>query len=89
MQVSAAGNGRPARPIVTRIAAKFQVTVPPEVRQLFDLKEGDLFDWSFNRATSQLVITPKRAQLITPVLQQEMEAFQAAEVDVEEEAKVA
>jgi len=89
MQASVGSNGRPARPILTRIAAKFQVTVPPEVRELFDLKEGDLFDWSFNRATSQLVITPKRAQLITPLLQQEMDEFQAAEVDVEEEAAVA
>ena len=62
------------RPIVTRITNKFQITIPPEVRSLFDLREGDLFEWSFDPATSRLVISPKRAQLITPQLKDKVNA---------------
>jgi len=55
------------RPIVTKIVNKFQITVPGEIRALFDLQEGDLFEWSLNRENT-LTLVPKRAQLITPLL---------------------
>jgi AbrB family looped-hinge helix DNA binding protein len=53
------------RPVLTKVAGKFQVTVPPEVRALFDLREGDLLEWSFDPSDSRLTLTPKRAQLLT------------------------
>jgi len=56
------------RPIMTKIAGKFQVTVPPEIRELFDLQEGDLLQWDFDEPSSQILLAPKRAQLITPVI---------------------
>ena len=61
------------RPVLTKIAGKFQVTVPPEIRSLFALREGDLLEWSFDPKTSLLVVTPKRAQLITAQLEQRIE----------------
>src|ERR1035441_3392599 len=57
-----------ARPIITKIVNKFQITVPGEIRALFGLKEGDVFEWSFNQETSTVMLVPKRAQLITPQL---------------------
>ena len=56
------------RPIVTKIVAKFQVTVPPEIRNLFDLREGDLLQWDFDESSSQIVLLPKRAQLLSPIV---------------------
>jgi AbrB family looped-hinge helix DNA binding protein len=58
------------RLIVTRITNKFQITVPQEVRELFDLREGDLFEWSFDAAESRLTVVPKRAQLLTPQIRE-------------------
>ena len=54
------------RPITTRIVSKFQVTVPPEIREIFDLQEGDLLEWDFDAATGEMRLIAKRAQLITP-----------------------
>jgi bifunctional DNA-binding transcriptional regulator/antitoxin component of YhaV-PrlF toxin-antitoxin module len=54
------------QPITTRIVGKFQVTVPPEVREIFGLLEGDLLEWTFYEASSQIRLIAKRAQLITP-----------------------
>lgn len=56
------------RPIITKIVAKFQVTVPPEIRDLFDLHEGDLLQWNFDEASSQIILQPKRATLLSPVV---------------------
>jgi AbrB family looped-hinge helix DNA binding protein len=56
------------RPIMTKIAGKFQVTVPPEIRELFDLQEGDLLQWDFDEPSTRILLAPKRAQLITPVI---------------------
>lgn len=53
--------------ILTRIVAKFQVTVPPEIREIFDLREGDLFQWEFDPKSEKLHLIPKRAQLLTPL----------------------
>ena len=53
-------------PITTRIVGKFQVTVPPEIREIFDLQQGDLLEWSFDQTTGEIRLTAKRAQLITP-----------------------
>ena len=53
--------------ILTRIVAKFQVTVPHEIREIFDLREGDLFQWEFDPKSEQLHLIPKRAQLLTPL----------------------
>jgi bifunctional DNA-binding transcriptional regulator/antitoxin component of YhaV-PrlF toxin-antitoxin module len=56
--------------ILTRIAAKFQVTVPIPIREIFDLREGDLFQWEFNAAEGKLYLVPKRAQMLTPLTEQ-------------------
>jgi bifunctional DNA-binding transcriptional regulator/antitoxin component of YhaV-PrlF toxin-antitoxin module len=60
------------RPIVTKIAGKFQLTVPPEIREIYQLREGDLIEWVFNAASAQLLLVPKRAQLITPQIESEV-----------------
>jgi bifunctional DNA-binding transcriptional regulator/antitoxin component of YhaV-PrlF toxin-antitoxin module len=52
--------------VTTRIVGKFQTTVPPEIREIYDLREGDLLEWSFDKASGQIHLTAKRAQLITP-----------------------
>ena len=56
------------QPIMTKIAGRFQVTVPPEIRNLFDLQEGDLLQWDFDEPTGQIHLQPKRAQLLTPLV---------------------
>jgi AbrB family looped-hinge helix DNA binding protein len=68
----------PMRPVTTKIVGKFQVTVPPEIREIFDLKEGDLLEWSFDEATAQIRVIAKRAQLITPRLLELVEESKAA-----------
>lgn len=65
------------RPIVSKIVNKFQVTVPAEIRALYDLREGDFFEWSLNRETLTLTLTPKRPQLITPLLHKQVLAERA------------
>lgn len=55
-----------SKPVVTRITNKFQVTVPPEMRDLFDLRVDDLFEWDFDEHAEAIRIIPKRAQLLTP-----------------------
>jgi AbrB family looped-hinge helix DNA binding protein len=66
-----------ARPIITKIAGKFQVTVPVEIRDLFELQEGDLLEWNFNHETSALTLLPKRAQLITPRIKEQVRELRA------------
>ncbi len=66
------------RPITTKIVGKFQVTVPPEIREIFELQEGDLLEWSFDEATAQIRLIAKRAQLITPRLLELVEESKAA-----------
>ncbi len=56
------------RPVTTRIVSKFQVTVPPEIREIFGLEEGDLLEWMFDEGTSEIRLVAKRAQLLTPQL---------------------
>ncbi len=58
------------KPAVAKIAAKFQVTVPVEVRNLYDLREGDLLEWTFDGERKQLTVEPKRAALLSPALDQ-------------------
>lgn len=67
-----------SRPILTRIAGKFQVTVPTEIRELFELREGDLFQWEYDEASSEIRLLPKRAQLLTPQTRKQIEAVRAA-----------
>jgi bifunctional DNA-binding transcriptional regulator/antitoxin component of YhaV-PrlF toxin-antitoxin module len=62
------------REILTRVAEKFQVTVPPEVREIFDLRVGDLFHWRFDEPSGEIRLLPKRAQLITPQLREKVKA---------------
>jgi bifunctional DNA-binding transcriptional regulator/antitoxin component of YhaV-PrlF toxin-antitoxin module len=62
------------KPAVAKIAAKFQLTVPVEVRNLYDLREGDLLEWKFDEASGQLMVEPKRAALLSPVLDQRVAA---------------
>ena len=54
------------RPVTTRILGKFQVTVPPEIRNIFDLQEGDLLDWKFDEGSGEIRVIAKRARLLTP-----------------------
>jgi bifunctional DNA-binding transcriptional regulator/antitoxin component of YhaV-PrlF toxin-antitoxin module len=56
----------------TVIAGRYQLTVPPEVRRLYQLQEGDILEWHFDRDHGMLTIMPKRAQLITPQVEAEM-----------------
>jgi bifunctional DNA-binding transcriptional regulator/antitoxin component of YhaV-PrlF toxin-antitoxin module len=54
------------RSITTRIVGKFQTTVPPEIREIFGLEEGDLLEWTFDEASQEIRLIAKRPQLITP-----------------------
>lgn len=65
------------RPIVTKIVSKFQTTIPPEMREIYGLREGDLIEWSFSVQTSKLVLSPKRAHLLTPQVKAEIEDIKA------------
>jgi AbrB family looped-hinge helix DNA binding protein len=67
------------RPTTTRIVNKFQVTVPPEIREIFGLQEGDLLEWNFDAATSEIRLTAKRAQLITPRVLKMVEEAKASQ----------
>ena len=58
------------KPTAAKITGKFQLTVPPEVRDLYGLQEGDLLEWSFDEERQHLVVEPKRAALISPMLDQ-------------------
>ena len=56
---------------VSRIVAKFQITVPPEVRRAYGLQEGDFLDWTLPRNSSGescLVVIPTRPSAISPDL---------------------
>ncbi len=75
--------GCASRPTITKITGKFQITIPPEIREIYELKEGDLFEWDFNPQTSQLVLLPKRAQLITPQVEKEISEVRAHRAKVE------
>jgi AbrB family looped-hinge helix DNA binding protein len=88
---SVAYETRPDQLAVTKIVGKFQVTVPSEVRGLFDLREGDLLEWSFNKDLSILVVTPKRAQVLTPQLSDQIEESRNKRIAKKqaEEARVA
>lgn len=66
LQTTATDRTGAARAVVTRIVSKFQVTVPQEVRDVYDLREGDLFEWHFDAEHGHLIVIPKRAQLLTP-----------------------
>jgi bifunctional DNA-binding transcriptional regulator/antitoxin component of YhaV-PrlF toxin-antitoxin module len=62
-------------PIVSKIVNRWQITVPVEIRTLYRLQEGDVFEWKFNSETSSLTLIPKRAQLITPVVIAQVEGL--------------
>ena len=68
-----------ADPIVSKIVNRWQITVPAEIRELYGLKEGDVFEWKFNSETSTLTLIPKRAQLITPVVITQVEELRNKE----------
>ncbi len=78
-----------SRPVVTKSAGKFQITVPIEIRTLFGLEEGDLFEWHFDRNSEQLTLIPKRAQLITPRAQQYLNQVRARNASVSPQPKPA
>jgi bifunctional DNA-binding transcriptional regulator/antitoxin component of YhaV-PrlF toxin-antitoxin module len=79
------------REVLTRIAERFQVTVPAEFRDLFDLRIGDLFDWRFDEPSGEIRLLAKRAQLITPQLREKVRGVRARQADAkhreEEEAR--
>jgi len=53
---------RRKRHIISTIVGKFQTTVPPEIRDLFKLREGDLLEWNFDHSSKTLVVVPMRPQ---------------------------
>lgn len=75
--------------ILTRIAAKFQVTVPIPIREIFDLREGDLFQWEFDAAEGKLYLVPKRAQMLTPRTQSAIGEARTRRKQAETPAEVA
>lgn len=77
------------KPIVTKIAGKYQVTVPPEIRDLFDLREGDLFEWSFDESAEAIRVIPKRAQLLTPQVRSEIDKLRQERFQQAQAAKAA
>jgi len=76
-QIRSAERADMTRPVTTKIAGKFQVTVPVEIRDVFGLKEGDLLEWNFDPEKSSLVVLPKRAQLITPQIKRQVRELRA------------
>jgi bifunctional DNA-binding transcriptional regulator/antitoxin component of YhaV-PrlF toxin-antitoxin module len=58
------------RTTTTRIVGKFQVTVPPEVRDLYGLEVGDLLEWTVDETSGEIHLVAKRAQLITPRIEE-------------------
>ena len=70
------------KPTAAKIAAKFQLTVPVEVRDLYGLREGDLLDFKFDEESKQLIVEPKRAALLSPVLDQRVAAAKKRRADV-------
>jgi bifunctional DNA-binding transcriptional regulator/antitoxin component of YhaV-PrlF toxin-antitoxin module len=65
------------QPILTRIAGTFQATVPPEMREIFELQEGDLLQWDFDEANARILLLPKRAQVLTPVMRKAIDEVRA------------
>ena len=49
----------------SNIVAKFQTTVPSLVRDIFDLKEGDILKWEFDSQHGILIVQPMRANPLT------------------------
>ena len=60
------------RPVVTQIVAKFQVTVPVEVRKAFALKPGDLLAWNVDSKTGAITVTAMRPQMLSPQIEAEI-----------------
>ena len=75
------------RAITTRIVGKFQTTVPPEIRDIYDLREGDLLDWRFDQASGEVRVIAKRAQMITPQVRDMVQASKKARQRVAEPAQ--
>jgi bifunctional DNA-binding transcriptional regulator/antitoxin component of YhaV-PrlF toxin-antitoxin module len=65
------------KPTITKIVAKFQLTIPPELRDLYGLRVGDLIEWNFDPTNAQIVLRPKRAQLLTPQVDADIAAIKA------------
>jgi bifunctional DNA-binding transcriptional regulator/antitoxin component of YhaV-PrlF toxin-antitoxin module len=70
--------------ITTRIVGKFQVTVPPEIREIFGLKVGDLLEWTLDRKSGSINLIAKRAQLITPRIEELERGLEARHSKTEE-----
>lgn len=70
-----------ARPIVTTIASKYLVAVPPPIRDVFDLRVGDLFEWLLNEASGEIRLIPKRAELITPRVRERVQEMRQKKED--------
>lgn len=74
------------RPILTKIVGngKFQLTIPPQIRELYGLRDGDVMEWNFDPERGEIVLRPKRAQLITPRLLREARKMASEPVEEEE-----
>jgi bifunctional DNA-binding transcriptional regulator/antitoxin component of YhaV-PrlF toxin-antitoxin module len=65
-------------PVTTRIVGKYQTTVPPEIREIYNLQVGDLLEWTFDKASGEIHLIAKRAQLITPRVRELEDEIEAA-----------
>jgi bifunctional DNA-binding transcriptional regulator/antitoxin component of YhaV-PrlF toxin-antitoxin module len=84
---SASGAPKKAsRPIISRIVTKYQTTVPPEVREVFDLKEGDLLEWTLDRVSLNLIVIPMRPQHLASLLEEDLKDGEEADVLKAEES---
>jgi len=66
------------RPITTRIVSKFQTTVPPEIRDIYELQEGDLLEWHFDEQSGEIRVVAMRPQSITPRMRELDQKLEAA-----------
>jgi bifunctional DNA-binding transcriptional regulator/antitoxin component of YhaV-PrlF toxin-antitoxin module len=69
---NAGRRGKKTRPVVTQIVARFQVTVPVEVRKAFDLKPGDLLAWNVDSKAGTITVTAMRPQMLSPRIEAEI-----------------
>jgi bifunctional DNA-binding transcriptional regulator/antitoxin component of YhaV-PrlF toxin-antitoxin module len=74
------------KPVLTKILGRYQVTVPPEIRTLYGLVEGDLLEWNIDPTSSAITIVPKRAQLLTPAVCEMVESVVTQGVEAEKKA---
>jgi hypothetical protein len=57
------------------------------LRYLYDLREGDLLEWKFDGESQQLIVEPKRAALLSPMLDRRVADAKQRRANAKEQAK--